>query len=155
MKGKIIMSSDNLKDTDLKTNNKSVKLLKEKSLSVTLPRKIILSLLISEHGPFTAEEIFTKLPLNTCDQATIYRCLNQFVETELVTITYLKKDTAHFEYNDLTHHHHHIVCKICKKIDSFHECILNKMEATLLNKGYKDIQHRLEFFGICHSCQES
>ena len=96
-----------------------IELLKEKGLSVTAPRKLILSLLLLEHGPFSAEDIHKKLPKNSCDQATVYRCLNQFVETQLVSSTYLEKDMAHFEFNDPHHHHHHIICKICKKLIHF------------------------------------
>jgi Fur family ferric uptake transcriptional regulator len=134
---------------------KSIELLKDRGLSVTTPRKMILTLLLKEHGPFSAEDIFNKLPKKSCDQATVYRCLNQFVETQLVSTAYLEKDMAHFEFNDPKHHHHHIICKICKKIDSFHDCILDKIELTLGKKGYKDIQHRLEFFGVCGSCQKT
>ena len=39
-------------------------LLKSKGLSVTVPRKLILNLLMKEHGPFSAEEILNKLPKN-------------------------------------------------------------------------------------------
>ena len=128
------------------------KLLKEKGLSVTSPRKMILGLLMKEHGPFTAEEILHKLPKNSCDQATVYRCLNQFVDVQLVNTSFLEKDLAHFEYNDPGHHHHHIICKICKKIESMHDCLLEKIELSLQKKGYKEIQHRLEFFAVCESC---
>jgi Fur family ferric uptake transcriptional regulator len=145
-------SQTNKKDIDLEV--KTTNLLKDNGLSVTAPRKMILTILLKEHGPFSAEDIFKKLPKKFCDQVTVYRCLNQFVETQLVTTTYLEKDMVHFEYNDPQHHHHHIVCKICKKIDSFHDCILDKIESSLLKKGYKDIQHRLEFFGICETCQK-
>ena len=140
------------KDADLEA--RCIELVKDKSLSVTVPRKMILSLLLKEHGPFSAEELFKKLPKNSCDQATVYRCLNQFVETGLVTTANLEKEMAHFEFNDPHHHHHHIICKICKKIDSFHDCLLEKIEASLLKRGYKDIQHRLEFFGVCETCQK-
>jgi len=137
-------------DIELKT----AILLKEKGLSITAPRKLILSFLLKEHGPFSAEEIYRRLPKHSCDQATVYRCLNQFVETELVNTSHLEKDLVHFEYNDPDHHHHHIVCRICKKIESFHDCLLEKIENSLLKKGYKDINHRLEFFGICEKCQQ-
>jgi len=137
-------------DIELKT----AILLKEKGLSITAPRKLILSFLLKEHGPFSAEEIFRRLPKHSCDQATVYRCLNQFVETELVNTSHFEKDLVHFEYNDPDHHHHHIVCRICKKIESFHDCLLEKIENGLLKKGYKDINHRLEFFGICEKCQQ-
>ena len=129
-----------------------IRLLKDKGLSVTEQRKGILGLLLKEHGPFTAEEILKKIPKNSCDLATIYRCLKQFVEVQLVNTSFLEKDMAHFEFNDPLHHHHHIICKICKKIDSFHECLMDKIELSLQKKGYKDIQHRLEIFAICEIC---
>lgn len=135
-------------------DEKTSLLLKKKGLSVTAPRKLILSLLLKEHGPFSAEEIHHRLPKHSCDQATVYRCLNQFVEVDLVSTSHLERDLVHFEFNDPSHHHHHIVCRICKKIESFHDCLLDKIEQSLTKKGYKDIQHRLEFFGICEKCQQ-
>lgn len=136
-------------------NEKCIELLKEKGLSITEPRRQILSLLLKEHGPFTVNQILKKLPKKSCDQATIYRCINQFIEVQLVTSAYLEKEMAYFEFNDPERHHHHIICKICKKIDSFHDCIVDKIEVNLLKKGYKEIQHRLEFFAICENCQKS
>jgi Fur family ferric uptake transcriptional regulator len=141
----------NKKHTDYES--KIIGLLKEKELSITVPRKMILNVLLKEHGPFTAEDIFKKLPKNSCDQVTIYRCLKQFVDTKLVSTSSLEKDLTHYEYNDPNHHHHHVICTICKKIDSFHDCILDKIELNLAKLGYKNIEHRLEFFGVCEECQ--
>ncbi|RPJ71368.1 MAG: transcriptional repressor [Alphaproteobacteria bacterium] len=143
-------SSNN--DSDLET--KTINLLKAKGLSVTTARKLVLSLLLKEPRPFSAEEIFKKLPTNSCDQATVYRCVNQFVESQLVSTVHLEKEMVHFEFNDPNHHYHHIICKICKNIDSFHDCIMDKIETSLLKKGYIEIQHRLEFFAICENCQK-
>lgn len=133
--------------------SRCLELLADNDLSITAPRKLILTLLIEQHGPFTAEEIFNLLPKNSCDMATIYRCLKQFIEKELVLSVYLEKDITHFEFNDPHHHHHHIICKICKKIDSFHECIMDRIETGLLKKGYTNIHHRLELFAVCADCQ--
>ncbi|NOT78574.1 MAG: transcriptional repressor [Bacteriovoracaceae bacterium] len=137
---------------ELLTELKVIELLKRANLSITAPRKNILSLLLKEHGPFTVEDIIRRLPKNSCDQATVYRCLNQFVESSLVATTFLEKDIARFEFNDPEHHHHHIICKICKKIESLHDCLIDKIEQGLKKKGYQDIEHRLEFFGICAQC---
>ncbi|MFA6235821.1 MAG: transcriptional repressor [Bacteriovorax sp.] len=147
------MSTHSKKDIDLEI--KCIDLLKQKGLSITAPRKQILSLLLKEHGPFSAEEIFKRLPKNSCDQATVYRCINQFVESQLVLMIHLEKEMVHFEFNDPAHHHHHIICKICKKIDSFQECIMDKIESSLMKKGYKDIQHKLELFAVCENCQRT
>lgn len=134
--------------------NKIIELLKEKNLSITSPRKMILAILLKDHGPFSVDDILKKLPKNFCDQATVYRCLNQFLEVQLVCTSHLEKEMVHFEFNDPNHHHHHIVCKICKTIETFQECVLDKIEHSLLNRGYKEIQHRLEFFAVCKSCQK-
>ena len=109
---------------ELQTELKVIELLKKANLSITAPRKNILAFLLKEHGPFTVEDIIRKLPKNSCDQATVYRCLNQFVESGLVATTFLEKDIARFEFNDPEHHHHHIICKICKKRATFWQDIL-------------------------------
>lgn len=140
--------------TDLDKDAFCTSLLKDKGLSITAPRKLILGLLLKEHGPFSAEDILNKLPKNSCDQATVYRCLNQFVEAQLVNTSFLEKDMAHFEYNDPQHHHHHIICKICKNIETFHDCLVDKIELSLYKKGYSNIQHRLEFFAVCEECRK-
>jgi Fur family ferric uptake transcriptional regulator len=133
---------------------KILELLKDYKLSITTPRKLILDLLLRKHGPFSADDILNLLPKNTCDLATIYRSLNQFVEVGLVTTSHFNKDLVHYEYNDQHHHHHHIICRICKKIESIEECILGKFEKVLGKKGYIEIGHKLEFFGICQNCQK-
>lgn len=147
---------NNCKNTHHHQNieDKITLLLKDNKLSNTLPRRHILNLLLSEHGPFSVEEIIQKLPENTCDQATVYRCLKQFVDQNIVTLSYFDKDHAVFEFNDPDHHHHHIICRKCNKIESFHNCNLSSVEELLLAKGYTNISHRLEIFAICTLCKE-
>jgi Fur family ferric uptake transcriptional regulator len=131
-----------------------IEILRKHALSITKPRKLILQLLLNEHGPFTVEEIAKELPKNACDLATIYRSLNQFIEAGLVNTTHLDKDLVHYEYSDPEHHHHHIICRICKKIESLEDCFLEKLESLVSKKGYQNIDHKLEFFGICPTCQK-
>lgn len=140
--------------SDEKIDQLCNELLKKNKLSVTAPRKMILTLLIKEHGPFSVEDILHKLPENTCDQATVYRCLNQFVESNLVSSTNFNKDFALFEFNDPHHHHHHIVCKVCHKVESFDECLIDPIVEKLTSEGYKDISHKFEIFAVCRNCQK-
>ena len=39
-----------------------------------------------------------------------------------------------------------------KKIEIIEECILDKLELSLMKKGYKNLGHQLQFFGICKDC---
>lgn len=123
-------------------------------LSSTLPRILILRLLGEEHGPFTADEIFKKLPKGSMDKASIYRSLAQFEEKNLVTSVHLEKDVVHYELFDQLHHHHHIICRLCQKIEIIHDCVMERIERTLLIDGYSDIRHRLEIVATCINCSK-
>jgi len=63
---------------------------------------------------------------------------------------------ARFEIADADpngHHHHHLVCRACGRIVRLDDCILAEMDARLADRyGFKQISHRLEFFGICPKC---
>ncbi len=129
--------------------------LRAHNLSITTPRKLVLNLLQKEHGPFTAEEIYQRLPKGSCDLASVYRSLTLFVEKELVDIAHLSKDVVHYEFHDPGHHHHHIICRICQKIDTFHDCAIDKIERTLEKLGYTKIKHRFEVDGVCLTCSKN
>ena len=101
---------------------KAEKLIKEKSLSVTEPRKNILAFLLKNHGPFSMEEIHDGLGKKACDLATVYRCIVQFENSNLVERRYLGDEVLRYEYKDLDHHHHHIVCRICKSVSKMKYC---------------------------------
>lgn len=135
-----------MSDDEIKT------ILKNNSLSFTTPRLLILRLLGEEHGPFTADEIFKKLPNGSLDKASVYRSLTQFVEKELVSEIYLEKDVVHYELNDPSHHHHHIICRICHRVEIIHDCAIERIELKLLKEGYTNIKHRLEVIGTCLQC---
>jgi len=130
------------------------KILKDSTLSVTLPRLAILEIFYSHHGPFTAEEIFQQTAkVCDCDLATIYRTINIYCERELLKKCYLQDGLVRYELEDKDHHHHHITCKKCRKSELLDDCFLAEVEAKLSAQGYTSIEHQLEYFGICRACQ--
>ena len=133
---------------------KAEKLIKEKSLSVTEPRKNILAFLLKNHGPFSMEEIHDGLGKKACDLATVYRSIVQFENSNLVERRYLGDEVLRYEYKDTGHHHHHIVCRICKSVSQMKYCFISEIEQMIRDKGYSDITHSLEFFGVCSKCDE-
>ena len=132
---------------------KAEKLIKEKSLSVTEPRKNILAFLLKNHGPFSMEEIRDGLGKKACDLATVYRCIVQFENSDLVERRYLGDEILRYEYKDTDHHHHHIICRICKSVTEMKYCFISEIEQMIGDKGYSDITHSLEFFGVCANCK--
>ncbi|MCB9062852.1 MAG: transcriptional repressor [Halobacteriovoraceae bacterium] len=133
--------------------SKLKELIKQQGLSFTIARERILKVLMLEHGPFTAEEIFQRLPKKTCDQATLFRTLKQFREKGLITATYLIDKITRYEFHDPHHHHHHVSCRICGKIETIHKCSLEAIEKNVLEMGYIKLTHSLEFEGICKKCR--
>lgn len=127
-------------------------ILKENNLAITKPRMSILRLLMAHSLPLTVEEISAKIGKDTCDVATIYRVLGQFAEVQLVNTIHLSKDLVHYEYNNPLHHHHHIICNQCKKVELIEDCFLDQIELMLSKKGYRNLDHKLEFFGTCKLC---
>ena len=132
---------------------KAEKLIKKNNLSLTEPRKNILGFLLKNHGPFSVEEIHNGLGNKTCDLATVYRCMVQFESSSLVERRYLGDETLRYEYKDMNHHHHHIICRLCKSVAKVAHCHVSEVEKIIRDKGYSDITHSLEFFGVCSKCK--
>ncbi len=131
-------------------------MLREAGLKVTKPRVALLQIMMRDHGPFTAEEMHERLskPKNAahCDLVTIYRCLSKFESLGLVTRCDFGDGTVRYEILHKGHHHHHIICRVCKKVEPLPECPVDDRSFRFPKMGYKEVIHRLEFFGVCPSC---
>ncbi len=139
--------------TETSLANEVIKLLRKNNLSVTKPRKLILSFLLSDHGPFSIEEIHKGLGKNACDLATVYRCMGQFEKEGLVERRYFGDETFRYEIRDGSSHHHHVICKNCKGVSKMSYCFISEIEKMIRDQGYTDVTHTLEFFGICPACK--
>ncbi len=126
--------------------------IKNAGLSFTKPRLAILEILVRDHGPFSADEIFKKLPEKMCDLATVFRTLKQFKEKNLINPVKFDEDFTRYEFNDPHHHHHHIICTQCQKMQTIEDCFLEQFEKKLQKMGFREISHSLEFQGVCPRC---
>jgi len=137
----------------------SADLLRDAGLKITKPRLAILDVLIREHGPFTAEELFARLSQprggSPCNVVTIYRCLAKFESLGLINRCDFGDGSIRYELRARDHHHHHIICRSCKKVESLPKCPVEDRSIQIPKMGFKDVSHRLEFFGVCPDCQES
>jgi len=142
-----------MKKKNDRLNPKALRLLQESSLNVTRPRKLILSFLMGDHGPFTIEEIHQGLGAQACDLATVYRCMGQFEKEGLVERRYFGDDVFRYEIKDDRHHHHHVICRKCKKASKMDYCFISEIEKMIRDQGYTEVTHTLEFFGVCPDCK--
>lgn len=140
-----------MSDDKLESNN-----LKKLGLKVTLPRLKILSILESaEQRHISAEDVYKKL-LESGDDvglATVYRVLTQFEAAGLVIRHHFETGHAVFEL-DAGHHHDHLVCIKCGKVEEFVDKIIEERQLAIAKQfNFKITEHCLYLYGNCRNCQ--
>jgi Fur family ferric uptake transcriptional regulator len=130
--------------------------IRNKSRRLTGPRRAIVEMLESQRHPLTIKELFSLLPGNACDQATVYRSIHLLEGMGLVKRFDFGDGSARFELvlPGGHAHHHHLICQACSAVVEIEECFPRELEQRIAaGNGFKEITHKLEFFGICPSCQ--
>jgi Fur family ferric uptake transcriptional regulator len=127
--------------------------LKKSRLKLTGPRKAILSALLENHGPFTAEEIHKIITKKICDLATVYRCLASLEEASLLRRVEFGDDSSRYELAEADEsHHHHLICRECKRVEIIDDPGLEEVDRFAEKRGFSNVSHSLEFFGTCPDC---
>jgi Fur family ferric uptake transcriptional regulator len=135
--------------------------LKTAGLKRTEPRDAVLRVLAGGHGPFGAEDVFQALKEEKAgtavDLVTVYRSLQSFAEAGILHAIDLGDQIARYELAlDPDHHHHHVTCRKCRKTLPLENCFLEELESRIRReveaKGFRAIEHRLEFTGVCDRC---
>ena len=134
------------------------RILRERGLKATPTRLKILKLLAKSDQPLPAKDLFRKLGAapgqKRFDTVTLYRNLALFEKSGLIAPIQLKDGALAFELTagGNSHHHHHFVCEDCGLIEHLDFCGLDLPTKALERRGYKNVHHRLEFFGVCPAC---
>ena len=126
--------------------------LKRAGLKATVPRLKILEILeTSDTHHLSAEDVYREL-LDSSDDvglATIYRVLTQFESAGLVTRHHFESGHAVFEL-ERGHHHDHIVCIQCGKVEEFYDQTIEDRQKSVVGKmGYAIQDHSLVIYGDC------
>ncbi|MHB1307088.1 MAG: Fur family transcriptional regulator [Limisphaerales bacterium] len=130
--------------------------LRRGSRKITGQREAVLDLLSQSENPLTTKEIFGRLPAGDCDLATVYRSLHLLEQLGMVARYDFGDGVARFELVREGHpdHHHHLICRRCTRVVELDGCLLSEIEGDLARRhGFKSVNHKLEFFGICPACQ--
>jgi Fur family ferric uptake transcriptional regulator len=128
---------------------------KAKGFKLTSPRKALISVLAAEHGPFTMEELHKKVVEEqgySVDLVTVYRTMAMLEGLGVVAKCDFGEGFTRYEIAGEGSHHHHLVCRICKKAEPVDICPIEKGGILPKGHGFRDVTHRLEFFGVCPSC---
>lgn len=131
-----------------------IKSLKEQGCRLSGGRELVLSVLAKASGPLRALDILQSPALKKAgvNRATVYRSLSFLEKSGVLEVLRLDGDERLYHLN--LHHHHHLVCTACKKIQAVHFCdSLRREEAQIAAAtGFKVQRHVLEFYGLCKNC---
>lgn len=132
--------------------------LRRDACKVTGPRQAILKVLMGQSRPMTNKEIFQALPKGGGDLATVYRSVQMLERLGLVKRFQFDNGAARYSFmgeGEGRHHHlHHLVCTRCTQIVEIGECLVTELQAQVAARSkFAAVTHRLEFFGVCPSCQ--
>lgn len=88
-----------------------------------------------------------------CNLATIYRSLHLLEKMNLVRRFDFGDGIARFELIQKEGTMHHLICTHCFAIVEIETCFPKEYELQIArDHGYRDVTHKLEFFGICPRC---
>jgi Fur family ferric uptake transcriptional regulator len=131
--------------------------LKSAGMRITQPRIAILSALLARNQPASIEQIYADLEDRSCDLVTVYRCLAVFETLGLVRRSYFHNGTSLYEIKLDGENRYHVVCKQTNAVEEIDPAAaadlrraILRVEESLRLRGYGEISHLVEFFGVAH-----
>jgi Fur family transcriptional regulator, ferric uptake regulator len=129
--------------------------MKEKAMRVTSPRLAMLKVLAAAKHPLSAEQVHEAAGDDKLDLVTIYRSLGAMDDAGIVQRHPLERGRSLYALVSPGHHHHHVICRRCGRIDRLPGCDTSRLEAAARTKGYAELTHIMEIYGICPACTQS
>lgn len=128
--------------------------LKDFGIKQTKSRQHILEILNNSNEPLTAEDIYKQVIDEQVNLSTVYRTLNSFYDQHILTKEIDKEGKALFMIRR-EKHKHVLVCTKCGKKIFLKECPYKDVDKSILEEtGFKVIDHNIEIYGICDTCQK-
>jgi len=138
--------------------------LRGRGLRLTLPRRYIINVFITQKGHLSAEDVFTRVQklYPRTGFATVYRTLDLLRREGILRRFEFGDGRARYELADQNFHHHHLVCRQCGRIINYsdftkeEEGLFRRIEKALEKKyDFAIDSHQLHFYGLCARCQKS
>lgn len=132
--------------------------LKSAGLRVTQPRVAILAALCQTDSPTSIEKLHEIVGTEVCDLVTIYRCMAAFEKIGLVHRAFFHNGAALFKLSLGRPESYHVVCKASNQVAELDAATsaelrraIESVQEKLRARGYSDVGHIVEFFGVAPS----
>jgi Fe2+ or Zn2+ uptake regulation protein len=120
-------------------------------------RRQLVEVLSESPDPLTIPEIL--LRRDDLAQSSVYRNLSVLERAGVVQKIVTTDEWARYELaEDLTEHHHHLICSSCGAVEDFtvskqlEERLTSAMTSVARRTGFHPTHHRLDLLGSCANC---
>jgi Fur family transcriptional regulator, ferric uptake regulator len=131
--------------------------LREMGQRLTASRREVLDALRSAGKPLSMPEILSARA--DLAQSSVYRNLVVLEQAGVVHRIVTAGDYARYELvDDLTEHHHHLICSSCGAVEDFEvpprldRSVRSAMHDVAEQRGFVVRSHRLDVVGLCRAC---
>ena len=134
---------------------------------MTMPRRVILDVLSQTRDHLSAEEVYFRVHRvqPSCGLTTVYRTLELLSRMRVLVKHCFGAGRRRYEFEQAhgdKRHHHHLVCKKCKRVVDFDESeqegirFPKRVEEGLSRKyKFRVEEHEVFFMGLCSKCRKS
>ena len=123
----------------------------------TRGRHALVAVLATAGRPLSIPEILAAGP--SIPQSSVYRNLTVLEQANVVRKVQGGDEFSRFELaEDLTSHHHHLVCVSCGSVDDytvplrFERSMAKAIDEIAAETGFRADFHRLDLVGVCARC---
>lgn len=146
------MDKKNQNDVALIQQKKFIDYLTNNDLKLTKARSEVFEIVAKMDNHFGAEDILQSSK-NSVSRATLYRTLNELVESQVIRKTAFGDKHQHFEFVLENKPHHHAFCLNCKTNIEFPDFGEEEIYNKILEKmGFEIYGHEMHFYGLCKNC---
>ena len=131
--------------------------LRSADLRYTRSRRKVVEVLAAADRPLTIPDILEQA--DSLAQSSAYRTLTELIDAGVVDRIVAGDEFSHFELaEDLTHHHHHLVCTRCGRVEDFvasdelEKSLHGALDTATHSSGFTIQHHRLDLVGTCADC---
>ena len=120
-------------------------------------RRVLIEVLVQADRPLTIPEVLVARP--HLAQSSVYRNLAVLERAAVVQRIVTSDEWARYELaEDLTEHHHHLICAQCGTVEDFvvppevEQAVDRVLGTAARAAGFTPAHHRLDLVGTCSSC---
>lgn len=132
-------------------------LLRQRGLRITGSRLALLTTLLDNHRPTSAQELITAVAQQGIDQVTVYRTLNTLVEEGIAQAVGTTDRGRRFEVHACAGcriDHPHLQCRRCGLLECMEQGLLPALMVPTSVGKFLVEEAKLYLYGVCGSCLE-